>query len=372
MGGVTVESLFEELAGTIEQWTVPPSRNLGWTEPLRPWRATIDDALRVLAGDGRLARLDALGHPLVESLVTIATRPLWSFFATPEGRNRALFELVQNLANPGRINQGLKGTCAAACVETYLAVQDPAEYARLVAGLISTSGRATLRSGEELVCDEDILLPSAGERGRNPISRIFQVACMEFAYPDLDYDNILDSHFKGEACVGTGLEMGAFERLLVAVTGKPWKTLSTQHAMMAKALAKLGISTEGVADLARDGLSILEQSTRKGEPVFATIVLPAVTRLQGNAGGEPIQHAAHKILVLSIDGEEGVVHYDDPIDPHERWFEGASVRIEDELGRCSMPIADFERLLGDLSYREDLWDRSLPRPEARVREAQPA
>ncbi|MDC0748216.1 hypothetical protein [Polyangium mundeleinium] len=364
MGAVTVESLFEELAGTIEQWTVPPSRVPGWTEPPRPWRATIDDALHVLSGDGRLARVDALGHPLVESLVAIATRPLWSFFAAQEGRNRALGELVQNLANPGRINQGLKGTCAATCVEIYLAMQDPAEYARLVAGLISASGRATLRSGEELVCDEDILLPSAGERGRNPISRIFQGACMEFAYPDLDYDNIMDSHFKGDACVGSGLEMGAFERLLVAVTGKPWKTLSTQHAMMAKALAKLGISTEGVADLARDGLSIVEQSTRKGEPVFATIVIPAVTGFQGDTGGEPLRHAEHKILVLSVDGEEGVVHYDDPIDPHERWFEGANVRIEDEYGRCSMPIADFERLLGDLSYREELWDRSLPRPTA--------
>ncbi|MDC3961099.1 hypothetical protein [Polyangium jinanense] len=363
MGG-TVESLFEELAGTIETWAVPPSRIPGWTEPQRPWRATLDDALRVLSGDGRLARLDALGHPLVESLVAIATGPLWSFFAAPEGRNRALFELVQNLANPGRINQGLKGTCAAACLESYLAVQDPAEYARLVAGLISASGRATLRSGEELVCDEDILLPNVGERGRNPISRIFQVACMEFAYPDLDYDNILDSHFKGGERVGTGLEMGAFERLLVAVTGKPWKTLSTEHAMMAKAFAKLGISTEGVADLARDGLSILDQSTRKGEPVFATIVLPAVTSFQGDAGGEPIRHAEHKILVLSIDWENGCVHYDDPIDPRERWFEGADVRIEDEHGRCSMPIADFERLLGDISYREELWDRSLPRPAA--------
>lgn len=363
MGG-TVESLFETLADTIEAWVVPPSRIPGWTEPQRPWRATLDDALRVLSGDGRLARLDALGRPLVESLVAIATDPLWSFFATPEGRNRALFELVQNLVNPGRISQGLKGTCAAACVEIHLATQDPAEYTRLVAGLISASGRATLRSGEELVCDEDILLPSVAERGRNPISRIFQVACMEFAYPDLDYDNLLDSYFKGDERIGTGLEMGAFERLLAAITGKPWKTLSTQHAMMAKALAKLGIATESAPDLARDGLSILDQSTRKSEPVFATIVLPAVTSFQGNAGSEPIRHAEHKILVLSIDWEKGVVHYDDPIDPHERWFEGADVQIEDEHGRCSMPIADFERILGDISYREELWDRSLPRPTA--------
>ena len=367
MGVVTVESLFEELADTIEGWAVPPSRIPGWTEPFGPWRASIEEALRGLSQDGRLARLDAFGRPLVESLMAIATRPLWGFFATPQERNRALGEVVQNVANPGRINQGLKGSCAAACLEIYLASQDPAEYARIVAGLLSIDGRARLRSGEALVCDEDVLAPSADERGRSPVSRLFQVACMEFAYPDLDYDNILDTHFKGDECVGTGLEMGAFERLLIAVTGKPWKTVSTQHALMAQAFLKLGISTEGVADLARDGLSIIDQSTQKGELVFATIVLPAVANLRGAPGSEPIRHAEHKVLVSSIDWEAGVVHYDDPIDPRERWFEGADVRIEDEYGRCSMPIADFERLLGELAYRAELWDRSLPRPTAHGR-----
>ncbi len=324
-------------------------------------RVLSDEALRELSQRGLLERVDALGRPLLESIREVATRPSWNFFAGAEGQNRALSELMQNLVNPGRINQGLKGSCAAACMEIYMAEHDPAEYARLVAGLLSREGRARLRSGEELVCDEDVLPPSVSEHRRNPISRLFQVACMEFAYPELDYDNTQDSHFKGDESMGTGLEMGAFERLLVAITGKEWKTLSTQHTMMAKALAKLGIATENAADLARDGLSIIDQSTRKGEHLFATIDLPAVTN---RAGDLVARHAAHKVLVLRIDWDEGLVFYDDPIDPHERWFDGANVRIEDEHGRCSMPIPDFERLLSELSYRPELWDRSLPRPTA--------
>lgn len=320
------------------------------------WRIKGAEAIRSLARKGLLERVDSLGHPLGESLAAIAKGPIWAALAGSRGQALLVAELARNLDQPGRINQGWKGTCAATCAEVYMARKDPAEYARLVAGLVSLEGRVSLRSGEALVCDEDVLAPSRGEHGRNVISRVFQVACMELADGDLDYDNASDGHYEGERNVGTGLEMGPFEGLLCALTGKAWRTISTRHTAMARMLAKLGVDTASAADLERDALSIIEQSTKKGESVFATLDLPVVTNPAGRS--ERIEHAAHKITVLGVDWDAEEVHYEDPMDPREPWFEGATVRIHDTFGHCSMSIADFKRLLSELSYRPELWERS--------------
>ncbi|MDI1435512.1 hypothetical protein [Polyangium sorediatum] len=334
------------------------------TYPLRDreivgiWRKRSVEALRELGSRGLLTRKDALGKALHESLWAVADAPMVASFEDAPGRTILLGELIRNIVHPGRITQGLKGTCAATCVEIYVAERDPAEYARIIAGLVSPTGQVALRSGGELVRDEDVLEPDEHEYRRSPVSRLFQVACMEFAYPELDYHNAEDGQFEGVKNTGTGLSLGAFDRLLVGITGHRWETLSDGHARFAALFKQLGLDTSGVADLHRDALSIIERVTAAGEAVFATLELPKVRSPVRRAAGSA-DHAAHKIRVLKLDRPNGTVLYDDPMDPQQTWFEGIRTHIVDRYGRCTMPIADFEKLLVELSYPPELW----PGPE---------
>lgn len=334
------------------------------TYPLRDkeivgiWRKRSVEALQALWKRGFFERKDALGRPLHESLFAVADGPMAATFEAAPGRTILLGELIRNIVQPGRITQGLKGTCAATCIEIYVAERDPAEYARIIAGLVSPDGKVKLRNGGELARDEDVLEPDEHEFRRSPVSRLFQVACMEYAYPELDYRNAEDGQFEGVKNTGTGLSLGAFDRLLDGITGKHWETLSDAHARFASLFARFGVDTSKVADLHRDALSIIERVTSAGETVFATLELPKVRSPVRRAAGSA-EHAAHKVRILEIDRPNGIVTYDDPMDPQQAWFEGIRTRIVDRYGRCTMPIADFEKLLVELSYPPELW----PGPE---------
>ncbi len=337
-----------------EHRTLPPTSPDDHAAP----REQIVKALEKLEHDGKFAHVDSLGQSVLDSLLIVAEGALWDPFALHPGRSRIFAELVLNLAEPRRINQGLKGTCGAACIEGYLAERQPAEYARIITGLVTRDGRAVLRSGETLVCDEDVLGPSPHERGRNPVSRIFQASCMEFAYPNMNYDNVVDGHFDGDTNVGSGLEMDAFDRLLNAVTGEVWKTISLAHSKMTEMFSSFGVDTKEVVDIVRDGLSITDQAIRKGGQTFVSLELPQVPN--PIPGGKPpvFHNTAHKVRAIGIDWNERSVHYDDPMDPERRWFDGAHVTIVDTYGHCSMPKDDFTRLMTELSYRPELWERS--------------
>lgn len=356
MSSATLERLVAHF-DRREQRTLPPAIHRNASEERAALRERTMRALEDLEKQGILEQRDSTGRTLVDSLINVAEGPFWDPFTLEPGRTRIFGELVLNLSEPKRINQGLKGTCAAACVECYMAEREPAEYARIVSGLVTRDGLATLKSGATLVCDEDVLAPNVQERGRNPVSRIFQAACMEFAYPDRNYDNVVDGHFSGDENVGTGLEMDAFERLLQGVTGQTWKTISVAHTRMADLLAHLGIETKDVVDIGRDGLAIIDQSTRHDEQVFVTLELPSVPNPVPHGEPPVLHNLPHKVRALRIDWTNRAIHYDDPMDPDHRWFDGADVTIHDPYGHCSMPIDDFLRLMTELSYRPELFTR---------------
>lgn len=313
------------------------------------WRKRGVQALHHLAERGLLGAKDALGTPTYMHLLAIADEPMCPHFEEAPGRTILLGELIRNIANPGRITQGLKGTCAATCVEIYLAERYPVEYARLCAGLMTPRGKVKLQNGDELSRDEDVLAPDEHEFRRSPVSRVFQVACMEYAYPELDYRNDIDGQFQGTDNTGTGLSLKAFERLLGAITGETWKTLSDGFARFAKIL---GLDSAKIPDLHRDGMAIIERSTEAGEPVFATIELSKVrSPIRRAASNGSTEHAAHKVRVLAIDRQKGTVLYDDPMDPQQSWFDGVKSDIVDKYGHCTMPIEDFDKLLVELSYK---------------------
>ncbi|HRI65671.1 MAG TPA: hypothetical protein PK156_15595 [Polyangium sp.] len=342
----------QEIVDAIEDRLDQPV-NAGY--PLRDkeivgvWRKRCVQALHHLAERNLLTAKDFRGRPFYQHLLQIADEPIYHNFEDAPGRTILLGELIRNIAAPGRITQGLKGTCAATCVEIYLAERDPVEYARLMAGLMTPEGKVQLRNNEMLSRDEEVLAPDEYEFRRSPVSRIFQVACMEYAYPELDYRNDVDGQFQGTDNTGTGLSLKAFDRLLGAISGETWKTISDGFAQFAKLL---GLDSAKIPNLHRDGMAIIERSTHAGEPVFATIELSNVrSPIRRAASNGSAEHAAHKVRVLAVDRDKGTVLYDDPMDPQQSWFEGVKSDIVDKYGHCTMPIEDFNKLMVELSYK---------------------
>lgn len=356
MSSATLERLVAHF-DRREQRTLPPAVRHDATKERAALRERVILTLEKLDAQQVLELRDSSGRTIVDSLLTIAEGVLWAPFTLSPGRTRLFSELVFNIADPKRINQGLKGTCAAACIESWLVERDPAEYARIVTELITREGQALLKSGAQLICDEDVLAPNELERGRNAVSRVFQAACMEFAYPNMHYDNVVDGLFDGDENVGTGLELSAFERLLGAVTGLEWKTISKAHARMKDMFARVGINTKDMADIARDGLAIIEQSTGQNENVFVTLELPSVPNPIPSEEEPVLYNMPHKVRAVRVDRHARRIHYDDPMDPTRRWFDGANMTVHDPYGHCSMPIDDFLRLMTELSYRSELFKR---------------
>ena len=356
MSSATLEKLLG-LFDRREQRTLPPIIRGDTRAERMELRENLRIALESLESSGMFEQRDSTGKTLVDSLLRLTEETLWDPFAREPGRTRIFFELVFNVFDPKRINQGLKGTCAAACIEGYLAERDPAEYSRIVAGLVTREGLVTMKSGQMLVCNEDVLAPHEREQRRNAVSRIFQAACMEFAYPNMPYDNVVDGHFHGDDNVGSGLEINAFERLLQAITGQTWKTITVMHSRLAKQFASFGVETRDVVDIGRDGVAIIDQAARQNEQVFVTLELPSMPNPIPHAEPPVLYNMPHKVRALRVDWTNRVVHYDDPMDPDRRWFDGAEMTLHDSFGHCSMPIDDFSRLMTEMSYRPEFFTR---------------
>lgn len=342
-----IGTLVDELLGqpVVEAYPLPAG------EDAAAWAAASRQALADLLARGLLDARDGFGGTLADALERLAKGPLPQPLETSPGRVRLLGELVRNLAHPGRINQGLKGTCAVTCIEVHAAEAHPAEYARLVAGLCGPTGAIGLRNGEALLRDERTLIWSQTEARRSPISRLFQVAAMELAYPDLDYRNLADGHYRltGEGPVesrGTGMDLGEFDRLLEGITGTSWSVLTDMNDDFA---ALLGWDPATVLSLERDGLGIIERSLADGAAAFVTLASPEAAD-QPQTARHPLVALPHKVKVLAIDHEAGRAYYEDPLDPEDPWIPDVPTRVEDDTGRCSMALADFQALVVELSY----------------------
>jgi len=142
-------------------------------------------SLRTLAEDGRiddsvLDGLEALGN---------------QEFALAEGVDREeLFSTaLGDIANPARISQGGKGTCAATTMQIALAVKDPGRYLETVRLLASESGDASaIVPG--LARDEGTPIDGTGD-SRSLTVRLMAPAFMEYANGSLDYRNADDASF---------------------------------------------------------------------------------------------------------------------------------------------------------------------------------
>jgi hypothetical protein len=172
----------------------------------------VQNSVKTLADEHKLETTDKDGHTLLDDLATLPAE--------------LLAPAMANLADPGDIQQGNRGTCAATDTEYLLATQQPAEYARVLAGL--SAGSVQLRGGETLHPNASSAV--ADNSGRNAPDRILQGAFMDLGFGQSAFDNNLhqsqdwggfvdaNQHVVQEA----GLHYPQIEHLLGQVTGKPY------------------------------------------------------------------------------------------------------------------------------------------------------
>lgn len=182
-------------------------------------------ALQILLLEGTLTKGPKAkdGDTLLKSLHELATKPV----AKGVNRQELVADVVQEIATPSAIAQKNRGTCTATTLQIKMAMERPAEYARLVAGLASPEGKVTMANGMSLVRE-----PGTGtgakiqaqyqgkpvmiEDLRSVSSQLWQPALMQYGYgPKNDYDNKTDT-VSGGAAPGVGM----VSRMMDGLSGK--------------------------------------------------------------------------------------------------------------------------------------------------------
>ncbi|MDB5098175.1 MAG: hypothetical protein JWM80_2596 [Cyanobacteria bacterium RYN_339] len=213
-------------------------------------------ALETLLVTGKLTNSpkNVDGQDLLSALDQVATQPV----EPPINRNQMLSDMIQEIAQPAAIAQHAYGTCTVTSVEVKTALENPAEYARIIGGLASPEGKVKLANGQVLHRYPGTQHPEAGDR-RSISARLWQPAMMDFGRRLHDYRN-------SPGDLG-GLDGYGVDRVLDAING-------------ANAHLHLG-NSEATLDAIR-------KATEHGASVPCGV--------QWGAGG-------HKILVTGIHGD---------------------------------------------------------------------
>jgi hypothetical protein len=145
-----------------------------------------DRATRAMAdifasSNGSLLKEVAMdGTRLLDSLARLAASPTCK---------QLLNDCMYDICKPGRIWQGRAPTCTVASMRYELASQQPAEYARLIAGL-GVDGQVTMRGGGILTTstNQAVFASSWKQDWRSTTEAVFQTAAMEYANGSDTYD----------------------------------------------------------------------------------------------------------------------------------------------------------------------------------------
>ena len=291
------------------------------TVPGRADKVSVNEALGRLLESGKLDVKDKNGNDLLHNLTAMASQPA----AAGLDARLATAQTVMHLADPAAtMTQGSKGTCAAATVEYMLARRNPAEYARVAAGLMSPQGAVDLASGKPInrVADS---VPEDGS-GRTSVQRVMQAAFMnaEAGGQAGQYSNVTDT-FQSPQSPG-------------------WNPFR----FFGKTPEQGGLTPEQVQDLATQatGEKYVE-IFREGHDPFQA--LPLIQRAAQTPGsdGVPVSMqwdgGRHRVLVTDIRGDR--VYFRNP------WGERTSGNVNERLmgsdhqihdgGVESVPIHDF-------------------------------
>ncbi len=120
---------------------------------------------------------DRDGKSLIEDLADLASAPLNPALSAGTTKQKLLEEVLLQVANPDRIEQGNAPTCTVTSMQFELVRDETAEYVRLMAGLTGPQGKAQMKGGGDLKLDPDAL---AQLSDRQSSQAIFQSAAMEY------------------------------------------------------------------------------------------------------------------------------------------------------------------------------------------------
>lgn len=242
------------------------------------------------------SRRDALGEGTArDHVLALARRPL-----APGLDRRALLDgLMHELLDPGAVRQQAWRTCAAATVQLWLALREPAEYARLVAGLASLQGRVPLAGGPDLERHGESARPDPS--GRTPSSRLLQSAFMDFANGDDRYSNLTDTSHRDEGPAYSGLYPDQFDVLIEAVTARAWDTMEVGAGNCADAVALIARATargEHVPVSLRKDRMMHRLLVEASDPSFMHCVDPV-----GKRSRVPLDEFRARLGFVSLPGE---------------------------------------------------------------------
>ena len=147
------------------------------------------EALQTLLLEGRLPGARDLkgGKTLLENLAFLSEQK----FAPGVSRESLVSDLIQEVQNPVVINQKDKNTCVATSSVMDLALHNPSEMVRLVAGLASPEGTVKMAGGSTL-SREGKWTETLGNRTQSV--HLLAEALMEYGNGVLDYDELKDKH----------------------------------------------------------------------------------------------------------------------------------------------------------------------------------
>ena len=193
----------------------------------------LDPSLLNLLKSGKLTKCDSQNNSLLDNLCKLCDQDMGPGLSNAG----VLRELVATLDDPGRLTQGNRGTCGPATIEHLQATRDPAEYARIVAGLTSKEGTVTMRNGDTLKRDRGSL--AADDSGRYSTSRIYQAAMMEYANGETEYDNRTDEHTREDDSTYSGIYDHEFEKAVDALFGDKYDVEQVSHRPLDDSITKL-------------------------------------------------------------------------------------------------------------------------------------
>lgn len=254
---------------------------------------------------------------VLAQLQLLRTQPL----AAGIDRSALLATALQELADPERIGQGSRHTCAAAVVQAKLAQDDPCEYLRLLSGLASPAGEVTLANGDTMRRDANWRVDS----GRSLTGDLMQPAFMQYATGS--YDSRSDTRATADGR-GQGLYATEQTELLNALSGKQNATVFGNGPKVLGAMQKV---------------------LGKGQTV------PVVLSVRARATGEL---KAHSVLVERM--QDGQVTF---LDPRGRRHTLGLEAFTGRLQSASLPKALVAASLlkasadkrGELAGLPDLW-----------------
>lgn len=182
-------------------------------------------AFQILLLEGKLIQGPRAkdGDTLLKSLHELSTQPL----AKGIDRTALVGDVLQEIATPSAIAQKHRGTCTATTMQIKMAMERPAEYARLIAGLALPAGKVQMANGQTLVREPGtgtgakIQAPYQGKPVmindlRSVSSQLWQPALMQYGYgPGHDYDNRTDT-VSGAAAPGVSM----VNRMATGLSGK--------------------------------------------------------------------------------------------------------------------------------------------------------